>query len=139
MCWLHSTCEPSGQVPFAYDDDVYKASWDLFNLGEEYRWFVAAYTLANRGWIELDPQGTTIQPSENLFTDIEYNAYNRLIEPYQSQKVSSAVNLDNLPIDSIKHALRIQGDRFKCKLNPRMVSDTITARKPIVNGMFFIT
>ena len=125
MCWLYSTCEPGGQVPFAYDDDVYKASWDLFKLGQEYRWFVFAYTYFSRKWIELDLQGSTIQPTEDLFTSIEYNAYNRLIKPHKLQEASSSVNLDNLPMAAIKRALRIQGDRFTHKPNPKMVSDTI--------------
>ena len=72
MCWLYSTCEPGGQAPFAYNADIYKASWDLFKLGQEYRWFVFAYTYFSRKWAELDLQGSTIQPTENLFTGMEY-------------------------------------------------------------------
>ena len=136
MYWLYQDCEQGGQVPFAYDDDIYKASWDLFKLGQEYRWFVFAYTYFSRKWIELDLQGTMIQPTEDFFTGIEYNAYNRLIKPHQSEEVLSSVNLDNLPIDAIKRSLKIDGERFYYKLNPRMVSDTITVRKPIVDRMF---
>ena len=136
MCWLYNACEPGGQVPFAYNANIYKASWDLFKLGQEYRWFVFAYTYFSRKWIELDLQGSTIQPAKDLFKDIQYNAYNRLIKLHESQEVSSSVNLDNLPIDKIKRTLKIDGERFSYKLNPRMVSDTIEVRKPIVDRMF---
>ena len=138
MYWLYSDCKQGGQVLSTYNDDVYKASWDLFTLGQEYRWFFFAYTCFSRKWIELDLQGTTIQPTEDFFTGIEYNAYNRLIKPHESQEASSSVNSDNLYLlrETIGHFLRINGDRFKYKLNPRIVSDTITAQKPIVDRMF---
>ena len=127
MFWLHDACEPGGQAPFAYNNDFYKASWDLFKLGQEYRWFVAAFTHASNGWIRLELQGSTIQPTENLFTSIEYEAYNRLIKPHKSQEALSSINFDNFPIDAIRHSLKINGDRFKYKINPKMVSDIITA------------
>ena len=136
MYWLYSACEPGCQIPFAYNADIYKASWDLFKLAGEYRWFVFAYTYFSRGWAELDLQGTTIQPTKDLFTGIEYNAYNRLVKPHQSEEALSSVNLDNLPIDAIKRSLKVEGERFYYQLNPRMVSDTITVRKPIVDRMF---
>ena len=138
MYWLYSACEPGCQIPFAYNADIYKASWDLFKLAGEYRWFVFAYTYFSRGWAELDLQGTTIQPTEDFFTGIGYNAYNRLVKPYQSEEALSSVNLDNLPIDAIKRFLKIDGERFYYKLNPRMVSDTIAVRKPIVDRMFLL-
>ena len=127
MRWLYRDCEQGGQVPFAYHDDVYKASWDLFKLGQEYRWFVLAYTHASNGWIQLDLQGTTIQPTGNFFTDKEHEAYNRLIKPHNLQDASSSMNLDNLPIDAIERSLKVDGERFSYKLNPRMIADTIEA------------
>ena len=47
MSWLLSACKSDGQVPFAYDDRIFQASWDLFSLGKEYQWFEAAYTYAS--------------------------------------------------------------------------------------------
>ena len=136
MCWLYNACNPGGQVPFAYSADIHKASWDLFKLAGEYRWFVFAYTYFSRKRLKLDLQEATIQPTEDFFIDIEYNAYNRLVKSHQSEEASSSVNLDNLPRDAIKRFLRIDGERFYYKLNPRMVSDTIAVRKPIVDRMF---
>lgn len=138
MYWLFLTCKQGGQVLSAYNGDVYKASWDLFTLGQEYRWFTAAYTHASHGWIGLKPQGAIIQPTENLFADIEYEAYNHLIKPHKLQEASSSVNLDSLPIDMIRHSLKIDGERFCYKLNPRMVADTIRARKPVVDEVFLL-
>ena len=136
MYWLYSDCEPGSQVPFAYNADIYKASWDLFKLAGEYRWFVFAYTYFSRRRFEWDLKETTIQPTEDFFIGIEYNAYNRLVKSHQSEEASSSVNLGNLPIDTIERFLKIDGGRFYYKLNPRMISDTIAVRKPVVDRMF---
>ena len=129
MRWLYHACEPGGRVPLAHNEDYYKASWDLFELGQAYRWFAFAYTYFRHGRIGLELQESTIQPTEDLFTNIEYNAYNRLLKPHQLQEVLSSVNSNSLHLleDAIKYSLKIKGDRFSYKLNPRMVSDTIEA------------
>ena len=130
MYWLHNACEQNGQVPSTDNGNAYNASRTLFDLGWEYAWFVAAYTYANHGWIELELQGSTIQVTEDLFGDREYEAYNSLIKLHEYKDALSSMNFDNCPIDAVKHSLKVQGDRFSYKLNPRMVSDTITAMKP---------
>ena len=142
ICWIYRACKQGGQVPFTdnYQVDRYRvdrSSRNLFKLGRKYGWFVAAYTYASRGWIELDLQGSMIQPTENLFTGIEYEAYSRLIKPHESQEALSSVNLDNLPIDAIVYSLRIKGERFSYKTNPRLVCDTIKAlTRPIFDKVF---
>ncbi len=136
MSWLLSACKPGGKIPFIYDHKVFQASRALFRLSKKYQWFEAAYTFASHGWVELELQGSTIQPTEEFFIDIEYEAYGRLIKAHQSDEAVFSVNFDNLPMDAIVQSLRIDGDRFRCKLNPKMVSDTITAMKPLSDEMF---
>ena len=136
MHWLYHACGQGGQIPFEWNDEIFQASWDLFDLGTEYSRFVAAYTYANHGWIELEPQGSTIQPTENLFNGIEYAAYNRLIKPNESREALSSVNFGKFPIAAIDRALKIHGDRFRCDPNPRMVADTVTAMSPIFDSAF---
>ena len=138
MFWLHSTCGPGGQISCVFDDDLCKASRDLFKLGRKYDWFVFAYTCGSNGVLGLELQGSIIQPTGDFFTDIEYEAYNVLIDPYQEQEALSLMNPDNFPTDTIKHSLRVQGDRFRYKLNPKMVSDTITYLKPLFDKMFLL-
>ena len=136
MGWLYGICEKGGRILCAYNGDSYQASWDFFRLGQEYSSFVWAFTYYSEGWIGLGLNGTTIQPTGNLCHDVRYEAYNRLIKPHKLQEPLSSVNSDHLPIEEIAQTLRLQGDRFTYKLNPRMVSDTITARKPILDEMF---
>ena len=138
MSWLYNACELGGQVSFVPDDNLYKAARDLFELGRKYDWFVFAYTCASNGVLGLELQGSTIQPTGDFFTGIEYEAYNILIDSYQEQEALSLMNLDNFPTDALTHSLRVQGDRFHYKLNPRMVSDTITYLKPVFDRMFLL-
>ena len=136
MHWLYHACGQGGQVPFEWNDEIFQASRDLFDLGTEYGRFVAAYTYASRGWIELELQGSTIQPTENLFNGIEYEAYNRLIKPNESREALSSVNFGKFPMEAIDLALKIHGDRFRCDPNPRMVADTVKAMSPIFDSAF---
>ena len=138
MSWLYGACKRGGQVSSVYDKNLYKASRDLFELGRKYDWFVFAYTCASRGVLGLELQGSTIQPTGDFFTGIEHEAYNILIDPHQSEEALSSMNFDNFPTDAIKHSLRVRGDRFRYKLNPKMVSDTIIYLKPLFDRMFLL-
>lgn len=144
MQWLYHHCERGEQDRFThnYKVDRFKvdrASRNLLKLGNKYQSFVSAFKYASHGWIELELKESTIQPTENLFTGIEYEAYNRLIKSHKSQKALSSVNFDNLHLlrETIGHSLRVDGNRFKCKPTPKMIADTITVfARPILNGAF---
>ncbi len=137
MYWLYKSCQKGGHVPFVWDDGVFQSSWDLFNLGQEYRPFVTAYTYASHGSLELEILESTIRPADDFFGDIEYEAYNRLIKPHKSAKALSSIDFGNvLPFNAIQHSLKIQNNRFRCKLNPRMVSETRASLKPIFDTLF---
>lgn len=136
IAWLYSACQPDGQVSFNFDDDHYKASVDLFQLGKKYESFVFAYTCANHGWIDLNVKEFSIQPTGDFFKNFEYEAYNVLIDASLFAEASSAINFNNFPIDAIERSLKVRGDRFRYKLNPRMVSDTIAFLKPLFDEIF---
>ena len=136
IAWLYSACQPDGQVSFDFDDDHYKASMDLFELGKKYESFVFAYTCANHGWIDLNVKEFSIQPTGDFFKDFEYEAYNVLIDVSLFAEASSAINFNNFPIDAIERSLKVRGERFRYKLNPRMVSDTIAFLKPLFDEIF---
>ena len=138
MCWLYRTCKPGGQVPCAYDNKVYRASRDLFKLGWEYRWFVLAYTLAGCRQFGLESQGSTIEPTADFFTGIEYEAYDRLIQPHKSRESLPLVNFDNFPREAIEHSLKVKVNRFSYKLNPKIVSDTMTVLGPLFDRRFLL-
>ena len=137
MYWLYNSCKKGGQAPFALDADVFQSSWNLSNLEKKYRLFGTAYTYASCGWLELEILGSTIQPADDFFTNIEYETYNRLIKPHKSTKALSSIDFGNvLPVNAIKHSLKIQDNRFRYKLNPRMVSETMTSLKPTFDTLF---
>ena len=133
---LYGYCKQGGEVPSVVDDDLYKAARDLFDLGKNYACFVFTYTLASCGLFELELRESTIQPVGDLFQDLAYEAYNSLIYSHESEEAISLTNIDRFPIDAIKHTLKIQDDRFRYKLNPKMVSDARTYLKPFFLRIF---
>lgn len=136
MFWLYSTCNRSGQISPAYDNDLSEASIDLLKLGKKYASVVFAFTCASRGVFKLKLQGSTIQPEGNFFANLQYMAYNYLIDCYHAQRPLSLSNHEDYPTDGITHSLRIDGNRFRYKLNPRIVSDMVAFHKPTFDSMF---
>lgn len=136
--WLYDACTRTDQFSVAYNDSLFKASWDLFKLGQDYDWFVLAYTYASCGEIKLILRNSTIQPTEDFYDGIEYEVYNRLSEPNKSLEAMSAVNPSRFPFDTIKQSVTIRGDRFSHQLNPKLVATTITAMEPIFDSMFML-
>ncbi|RKU24923.1 hypothetical protein C6499_15895 [Candidatus Poribacteria bacterium] len=133
MFWLFRACEQGGQIPSAYDDDVFQASWDLFKLGKKYQWFEAAYTYASNGLIKLELEGSTIQPAKEFFKGMEYQAYGRLIKAHQTDEGISLINVDDFHLvrEAISSSVKVvEGNRFSYKMNPRMVSDVIKTMSP---------
>ena len=94
MSWIYHACEQSGQIPFARDNDLYKASKDLFELSQKYDWFIFAYTCASGKdrLLDLELQGSTIQPTGDFFASIEYEAYNILIDPREPEEALLFLN-----------------------------------------------
>ncbi len=134
--WLYRECGQHGRIPDSFNRSFYDASHRLFEVAQEYTTFVLAFTYAYRGWIELELQNSTIQPKGDLFADIEYNAYDVLMKSRLDQEAFLSVNFNDLPMNEIWHSIRITGERFSCKLNPKIVADTVTARKPQLDAMF---
>ena len=138
MAWLFRACEPGGQIPSVYDAKIFQESSDLLKLGKKYQWFEEAYTYATGGVIELKLQGSIIQPTKAFFKRMEYQAYGHLIEAYASDEGISLINLDDFDsvADAIRYSVRVKGDRFSYKLNPRIVSDVIETMSPGYDVVF---
>ena len=124
MRWLWDSCSECGQIPSTYHDDFCRAGLDLFFLAHEYKAFFSAYTYASRCDIELELEGSTIKPSADFGAGIEYEAYNRVIKQRQSQKAASSADVDKLKRlkNSVRHSLKIRGERFEYKLNSKIVA-----------------
>ena len=140
VSWLHRDCEQGGKIPFAYDPDIHKASKDLFELGQKYDWFFFAYVCASGKdrVLDLELQGTTIQPTGDFFASIEYEAYNILVDAHEPEEAQFDLNPHNSPVTAILDSVRVQGDRFRYKLNPRMVADMKKYLQPLFDGMFLL-
>ncbi len=136
--WLHRDCEHDGEIPFAYDPDIHKASKDLFKLGRKYDLIVFAYTCASEGILELELQGSTIQPTGDFFASIEYEVYNILVDAHEPEEAQSDLNRDDFPATAILNSVKVQGDRFRYELNPKMVADMKTYLEPLFDKMFLL-
>ena len=86
----------------------------------------------------MELQGSTIQPTKEFFKGMEYYAYGRLMKVRESDEAISLINVDNFHLltEAISRSVRIKGDRFSCKMNPRMVSDTIKFMNPGYDAVF---
>ena len=140
VSWLHRDCEQGGKISFAYDSGVYKASKDLFKLGQKYDWFIFAYTCASGKdrVLDVELQGTTIQPTGDFFASIESEAYNILVDGHEPEKAQFDLNPHDSPVTAILDSVRVQGDKFRYKLNPRMVADMKKYLQPLFDGMFLL-
>ena len=138
MSWIYHACEQNGEISISRDNNIYKASRDLFELGRKYDGIVFAYKCATDGVLELELQGSIIQPTGDFFTKIEYEAYNILIDPHEPEEALSLLNPRNSPMDTILNSVKVKGDRFRYQLNPRMVADMDMYLKPLFDRMFLL-
>ena len=139
MCWLYTDCEQKLQVPDGRNNHHYKkAARDLFEWGKRYASFVFAYTCAYRGVFELELHGETIQPRGNVFKELEYQAYNDLLDIHATKEAYSSLdrNMNKDLQDAIKHSLKIKRDRFSYKWNPKLVRDMKRFLEPNIDRMF---
>ena len=140
MSWIYGACEQGGKISYTYNTDLYNASKDLFELGQKYDWFFFAYTCASGKdrVLDLELHESTIQPTRDFFASIEYEAYNILVDAHEPEEARSLMDDNNFPIDAIQHSVKIEGDRFQCKLDTGIVTDMITYLRPLFDRMFLL-
>lgn len=138
ISWLYHACEKNGQILSPKDNDLYKASEDLFNLSGDYYQLIFAFTCAADGLLDLELQGSTLQPTRDFLVNIAYEAYDILIDAHQSEKEKSSRNTRDFPKDTILPAVKIAGDRFRCEFTQKMVSAMKAFLKPIFDKVFLL-
>ena len=96
--WLLSACKPGGKIPFIYDHKVFPSISGLYSGYQKNINGLRLRThLPVTGGVELELQGSTIQPAKEFFKGIEYEAYDRLIRAHQSDEALSLVDFSNFP------------------------------------------
>ena len=140
MSWIYRECEQGGKISYVYNSDLYNASKDLFELGQKYDWVFFAFTCASGEdkVLDLELQGSTIQPTGDFFASIEYEAYNILVDAYEPEEAQFDLNPDDFPTTVILGSVRVQGDRFRYELNPKMVADMKKCLQPLFDRMFLL-
>lgn len=140
MSWIYRECEQGGKISYVYNSDLYNASKDLFELGQKYDWVFFAFTCASGEdkVLDLELQGSTIQPTGDFFASIEYEAYNILVDAHEPEEAQFDLNPDDFPATAILNSVRVQGDRFRYKLNPKMVAGMKKYLQPLFDRMFLL-
>ena len=139
MRWLYTECEPKLQIPSERNNHHYKkAGRDLFEWGKKYASFVFVYTCAYRGVFELELQGETIQPKGDFFKELEYQAYNDLVDFHTTEQAFRSIDSDSDEdlSNAIGRSIKIKRAKFIYKMNSILVCDMKRFLKPTFNRMF---
>jgi hypothetical protein len=131
--WLWSSCKLNGKINFVVDNDDYKAAKTLLELGQDYLPFVAVYTYATLGLVNLELKGREITPEKEIHSIWEYEAYNRLV---RTPIDYLSLNYEKFPKDSILQTLGVYKKRFSYKVNPRIIEEAIEVLQPLIQPRF---
>ncbi len=120
LLWMWKTCREGGSIPHKHDQEMLDAALALSDLSDSYLDFEAAYTYASIGVIGLTLDHNTVVPDPLLKQNARYEAYDRLVDggidelhPESGAQIQLA--------QQIGASLRLEGERFSYRLNPRMV------------------
>ncbi|HEX8090209.1 MAG TPA: hypothetical protein VF762_15220 [Blastocatellia bacterium] len=134
--WLLRSCSPGGRAPTTFQEDNWKAAYDLIQLAFNYDRFYMAFTLASRGLIGLRLEGQEIIPEYTFPNEAQFEAYNRLVKPAGKD----IENFDSPAVealsDAVDRSLHISGDNFTVTLDSKMVRDAMDHLNPMLNQKF---
>lgn len=130
--WLWETCNQSGSIPIEVNGDYYAAGFSLWKLSQEYNAFDSAYTLASNGLIKLNVRNRTIFPSTNIYNDLPFEAYDRLV---RVDPVLNSTSLGNL-FHLISPLVSIHANRFNYTLDNELINETRKIIQPVFNHLF---
>jgi hypothetical protein len=125
--WLRQSCKQDTQISGRVSGTYYQASWDLYKLADEFASFEAAYTYARAGIVTLHLQEDTIVPNLPFRQEALYEAYDRLI---LDDPTPLAVGVEAF-FYNVAQTVTVSGERFKYRLNPRIVSQGLDALSPL--------
>ena len=126
LLWMWKTCREGASVPHKHDQELFDAALSLSKLSDDYLAFEAAYTYASIGTIELTLDHNTIIPDPVLKQNARYEAYDRLVDGGGDEMLPSNGAQIELA-QQIDASLRLEGERFSYRLNPRMVRLAVSA------------
>ena len=61
-----------------------------------------------------------------------------MIDAHEPEEAQFDLNPRNSPVTAILNSVKVQGDRFRYKLNPKMVTDMKKYLQPLFDGMFLL-
>lgn len=132
--WLNSSCKAGGKVPSANKEIPYKAALDLLDMAASYKSFVAAFTYATKGLLELSHSENKIITSKNFLTDTRYEAYSRLLKPTEER---ASFSFDDV-FDVIASHVKVSGERFTYSFSPKIAERIKEIVQPVYEEAFIL-
>jgi hypothetical protein len=141
--WLRMSCPPGGDIPTAHDSAEYQMADDLMELALSYLPFVAAFTFASRGLIEIQIHDSRLIPDLPTGKELQYEAYDRLLKPYADEatfgkalsRQATVADLRTLT-SAVEAGLKVAGEHFTLTLNPKLLQLAIARDKPTWDAIF---
>jgi hypothetical protein len=132
--WLTQACLPGGEIPRAYEENLYTAAWQLSELAMQYRSFAAAFSFATWGLATLSLDGRRIKSASPMRSDTRFEAYDRLIT---HEVPTTLVNMiDTAFSERIAASVRVHGDSFDYELTPQIARSGVEALAPFIDLRF---
>src|SRR3990167_8700338 len=130
--WLNDRCPKNGNLVRRYNDDHYGYAINLYKLAFDYHIFSIILTYASRGLLHLRLDREKIICDKPLYSDWEYEAYNRLTPEKQSDKF----DIQDLPIRPENIQFAIHEDRFSYSYGAKTISKLKEFFKELNKGRF---
>lgn len=132
--WLYSSCEAGGKVPFANKQIPYRSALDLLEMAANYKSFVAAFTYATKGLLELSHSENQIITSKKFQADTKYEAYSRLFKPNEDRASFSF----DMVFDVIADHVKVSGERFSYSFTPKIARSIKEIVQPVYEDAFIL-
>ena len=131
--WLKEC--PDGRFQRRYQDSLYRDAYDLLLLGRRYDTIETIFIYASRGLRKITLDGIRVVPVPLVDAeDARYYAYNRLVSAGIEPPPPSLEGRQMLA--AIADCLAVTDQGFRVKFNPKMVTETMKAYRPVVEPRF---
>jgi hypothetical protein len=135
LSWLRDC--PAGSLQAQFADQTYRAAYDLLFLGGRYDAVETVFVLASRGHHKLTLEGRRVVPLPLAEADAaRFYAYNRFIATGPDLPQPTLELSNNYA--QIADRVKVTGEGFRLKLDPRFVDQAMSSYEPVLNQRFHL-
>jgi len=119
LFWAWSTCASGKKIPTKYYEKWYSEARNLWSAGEAYLFFESAFTYGSLGMLSLKAEGNVISVSDDLRSDIRFEAYDRMVAVDIADSIPEPT--DTAFRDQLVSSVGISGQQFRYRIDPKLV------------------